>query len=139
MTTPEREVKQVIVIRRDLKVRRGKEISQGAHAALAHIARRLRPAPAGDLGPEGQVMEIVLRPAELKWLFNFQTKIALQVPDLETLLALAEAAEAAGIEIHLITDAGLTEFGGVPTVTALAIGPDYSDRIDPITSSLKLY
>lgn len=41
--------------------------------------------------------------------------------------------------VHLITDGGLTEFGGVPTRTCLGIGPDYDDRIDPVTGDLELY
>jgi PTH2 family peptidyl-tRNA hydrolase len=40
---------------------------------------------------------------------------------------------------HLITDRGLTEFGGTPTRTCLAVGPDYDDRIDPVTGDLELY
>jgi PTH2 family peptidyl-tRNA hydrolase len=43
------------------------------------------------------------------------------------------------MECHLVQDAGLTEFGGVPTYTAVAIGPDYDDRIDPVTGDLELY
>lgn len=40
---------------------------------------------------------------------------------------------------NLITDSGLTEFGGVPTKTVCAIGPDYDEKIDKITGHLKLY
>ena len=35
-------VKQVIVIRRDLKMRRGKEIAQGSHASVAFLGHKLR-------------------------------------------------------------------------------------------------
>ncbi len=38
----------------------------------------------------------------------------------------------------LITDAGRTEFHGEPTNTTLAIGPDYSEKIDKITGGLPL-
>ena len=38
----------------------------------------------------------------------------------------------------LITDAGHTEFHGVPTRTCLAIGPAWSDEIDAITGGLQL-
>jgi PTH2 family peptidyl-tRNA hydrolase len=36
------DVKQVLVIRKDLKMRRGKEIAQGAHASMAWLTNRLR-------------------------------------------------------------------------------------------------
>ena len=57
----------------------------------------------------------------------------------EELLAVYEKAVQAGVMVHLITDGGLTGFGGVPTRTCLAIGPDYDDRIDPVTGDLELY
>jgi PTH2 family peptidyl-tRNA hydrolase len=52
---------------------------------------------------------------------------------------IAAAAEQAGLVCHVITDSGWTEFAGVPTKTCLAIGPDWCDMIDPVTSHLKLY
>ena len=36
------EPKQVIVMRRDLGMRRGKEIAQGAHASMIWLSRRIR-------------------------------------------------------------------------------------------------
>ena len=44
----------------------------------------------------------------------------------------------AGLEVHLITDSGKTEFHGEPTQTCLAIGPDDSEKIDAITGRLEL-
>jgi PTH2 family peptidyl-tRNA hydrolase len=38
----------------------------------------------------------------------------------------------------LIIDSGLTEFGGVPTKTCVAIGPDIDAKIDVLTKHLKL-
>ena len=45
----QRPTKQVIVIRRDLRMRRGKEIAQGAHASMAWLRQRVMPhlTPAG--------------------------------------------------------------------------------------------
>jgi PTH2 family peptidyl-tRNA hydrolase len=51
---------------------------------------------------------------------------------------LHEECKAAGLIAALIQDAGLTEFGGVPTYTALAVGPDGADRVDAITGALPL-
>jgi PTH2 family peptidyl-tRNA hydrolase len=44
----------------------------------------------------------------------------------------------AGLEVHLITDNGKTEFHGEPTRTCLAIGPDDAEKIDAITGRLQL-
>ena len=53
--TEGRPTKQVIVIRRDLRMRRGKEIAQGAHAATAWLAelviQQLAPARTADHPP----------------------------------------------------------------------------------------
>jgi len=66
-------------------------------------------------------------------------KVTVKVGSEEELLAVYEKAVQAGVMVHLITDGGLTGFGGVPTRTCLAIGPDYDDRIDPVTGDLELY
>ncbi|MCU0713123.1 MAG: peptidyl-tRNA hydrolase [Pirellula sp.] len=39
---PAPNIKQVIVMRHDLKMRRGKQIAQGAHASLSFLTRRLQ-------------------------------------------------------------------------------------------------
>jgi peptidyl-tRNA hydrolase, PTH2 family len=126
------KVKQVIVIRRDLGMRRGKEIAQGAHASMAWLSERL--CRSGFSAPDTDFSA-----AERSWLEGLFTKVVVQVPDEVQLMAAFEKAKAAGLEAHLIQDAGLTEFGGVPTYTALGIGPDFADKIDAVTADLKLY
>lgn len=129
-------VKQVIVIRKDLKMRRGKEIAQGAHAAMAWLASRLQMDESGDDFTNffGAVSD-----DEWDWLNGLHAKITLQVDSEEALVAIYDAARQADLEVHLITDAGATEFHGVPTKTCLAIGPADASKIDPITKNLKLY
>jgi peptidyl-tRNA hydrolase, PTH2 family len=131
--TEERFIKQVIVIRRDLRMRRGKEIAQGAHAATAWLRHRVLQALATSAG----VVE--LSEVERTWLERSNRKVTVKVGSEPELLAVYEQALRAGLAVHLITDGGLTEFGGVPTRTCLAIGPDYDDRIDPVTGDLELY
>lgn len=123
----EQGVKQVIVIRRDLKMRRGKEIAQGAHASTAWLTRHVI-----DGAPP-------LTAAERQWLTGSFRKVVCQVTSEAELRALVDKASALGIEARLITDAGLTEFGGVPTVTAAAIGPAWDSLIDQVTGELVLY
>jgi len=120
-------IKQVIVIRRDLHMRRGKEIAQGAHASMAFLARRV----ARML--DGGAADLDLWDEAREWLRGRFAKVTLQAPDLETLRRVEAEATARGLEVSVIMDSGRTEFGGVPTVTALAIGPNRADAIDAVT------
>ena len=131
----DRPTKQVIVIRRDLRMRRGKEIAQGAHAATAWLADRVLQ----NMMPNGSVAHLVLSSAEQAWLQSSFRKVTVKVNSEDELMAVYQEALDAGLEVHLITDRGLTEFGGIPTRTCLAVGPDYDDLIDPVTGGLELY
>lgn len=118
--------KQVIVMRRDLGMRRGKEIAQGAHSSMIWLAQRIR---RRDYG---------FTEAERRWLEGAFTKVCVRVDSEEELLVIVEKAQASGVLVQLCVDAGKTEFHGVPTPTCCAVGPDYPERIDPITGHLKL-
>ena len=124
-----RAVKQVIVMRKDLKMRRGKEIAQGCHASLAFITRQF----------QGSKNKVGLSKAAQQWIDSSFSKICVRVESEEELLNIYQKAIKAGLECHLITDSGKTEFDGIPTKTCLAIGPNWSDEIDQITGDLILY
>jgi len=125
--------KQVIVMRTDLNMRKGKMIAQGSHASMAFLSQLTVRMLDSGLHPDD-----LLLPVEIEWLESNFTKICVRVNSLDELLAVADDAETAGIVTRLITDSGLTEFHGVPTRTCLALGPDYAEKIDPITGHLKL-
>ncbi len=131
----ERQTKQVIVIRRDLRMRRGKEIAQGAHASMAWLRQRIMP----HLTQTGRADQVEFSEAERTWLNVSMRKVTVKVGSEQELLDVYDKARAAGLVVELITDRGLTEFGGVPTRTCLAVGPDYDDLIDPVTGDLELY
>lgn len=128
------DVKQVIVIRRDLKMRRGKEIAQGSHASGAWLME----AVAASIDAHGRA-EVALDPVARVWVTGSWRKVTLQVRSEEELLELHDAATALGLRSHLVRDSGRTEFAGVPTLTALAIGPDLAEQIDQVTGHLDLY
>jgi PTH2 family peptidyl-tRNA hydrolase len=128
------KVKQVILIRRDLKMRRGKEIAQGSHASMAFLINRMR--SCADLPGE---VTLALKPQEIQWITKGMAKVCVKVNSEEELLDCHAKAREGGIESHLIRDSGRTEFSGVPTLTACAIGPDEPERIDAITGELTLY
>lgn len=122
--------KQALVLRKDLNMRKGKMIAQGAHASWAGPLTRATRVPGGWLIPDDEDIG--------PWLNGKFAKIALSVDSEAELVELHRKALAAGLPCALIRDAGLTEFGGVPTLTALCIGPAEKSRVDTFTSELKL-
>ena len=124
------KIKQVICMRHDLKMRRGKQIAQGAHASMSFICRRLQEGTSVSLNDFSDV--------ERAWLTGAFAKVCCRVDSEDELMKIHDEAIAAGLEVHLITDSGKTEFHGVPTRTCLAIGPDDAEKIDEITGHLQL-
>ncbi len=114
--------KQVIVVRKDLKISCGKMAAQVAHASL-------------------EAAELVKnRDHKLYrgWKQEGAKKVVLSVESEGELFEVYRRAQELGIPSVLIRDAGLTE---VPpgTPTAVGIGPDKEERIDRVTGRLKLY
>lgn len=113
-------MKQVIVIRKDLKMRLGKAVAQGAHASMK------------------ATLENMDHPNVKEWLSGAFTKICVQVNSEEELLAVYQQAVDAGLIAAMIVDAGRTEFHGVPTRTCIAVGPATHDELAPVTGDLRL-
>lgn len=73
------------------------------------------------------------------WKEGSFTKICVYVNSEEELLEVYNKACEANLPAELITDSGLTEFNGVPTLTCLAVGPASKESLEPITGHLPLY
>jgi PTH2 family peptidyl-tRNA hydrolase len=138
--------KQVIVMRTDLNMRKGKMVSQGCHASLGGVLKlMINGYEVDDSLKEGTLGYISTKKLRIpiggyldSWLNGIFTKITVGVNSLEELDMLYNKALEANIPCCKITDSGKTEFGGVPTVTCISIGPYWSEEIDLITSELKL-
>lgn len=112
-------MKQVIVIRKDLNMRKGKMIAQGCHASIDAFLKATK-----------NVIE--------EWDKTGHKKICVGCDSEDELVALFEAARKLSLPCSLIIDSGLTEFNGMPTKTAVAIGPGNDEDINKITGELKL-
>lgn len=130
------DVKQVIVVRRDLKMGKGKIGAQVAHASMGALLRIMRIEKYSD--HKLRALELNYNNPVNYWLDNSFTKICLACNSEEELLAIHKKVEEARIPYCLITDNGATVFKGVPTNTCCAVGPWHSDVIDNITGGLKL-
>lgn len=135
------QAKQVIVFRKDLlkgehAIRKGKLAGQVAHASLGALLKLASKAHDGDTSTytftfhDGDVLD--------SWLNGIFTKVVVSVETEAELIALQEQCDALGLPNALITDAGNTEFHGVPTVTCLGIGPCWNEDVDKVTKDLKL-
>jgi PTH2 family peptidyl-tRNA hydrolase len=135
------EVKQVIVMRKDLNMRKGKMIAQGAHASMKVILDMME-VSVHQGSPGQQLITYSLTGREssplIKWLEGSFAKICVSVDSEAELLDTYKKAQEANLPVALITDSGLTEFNGVPTNTCIAIGPGNREDIDKITGHLKL-
>ncbi len=142
-TTP--APKQVIVMRKDLNMRKGKMVAQGAHASMAVILNLLQTeakyyhwGAAGTTETYTYHMELHPQSPIRQWLTDKFTKICVSVDSEQELIDIYNKAREANIPSALITDSGLTEFNGVPTNTCCAVGPWHAEEIDKITGHLKL-
>lgn len=125
------DVKQVILIRTDLNMRKGKMCAQAAHASMkVFFDRRVHPVLPGGTPP---LFSCTLTPEMAEWVGGVFAKIVLGVESEADLLKALEEAKMRGLPCALITDVGNTEFHGVPTNTAVAIGPARREFIDLIT------
>lgn len=137
------DVKQVIVVRKDLNMRKGKIAAQAAHASNAVLLDLIMK---GELWrsahPDGWIKNGDVwgssHPATVGWLNNSFTKICVAVNSSEELTRLYNLADGALMPCSYIVDNGKTEFNGVKTPTCIAIGPYWTNSIDEITGGLPL-
>lgn len=110
--------KQVILVREDLKLPKGKLAAQSSHASVD-----------ATLKSEKKIVDL--------WKKEGAKKVILKVNDEKELFKYKQMAEDNGLKTALITDAGRTvlEPG---TITCLGIGPDEEEKIDKVSGKLKM-
>lgn len=132
------EPKQVIIVRKDLNMRKGKIAAQAAHASMKAIFDLMW--NQNHWWTENTTKCLCVKPDSPldRWVNGIFKKIVVGAENLNEMVEAYNEAKKQGIICSLIEDAGLTEFGGKVTITAVAIGPDLPEKIDPITSKFNL-
>jgi PTH2 family peptidyl-tRNA hydrolase len=110
--------KQVIVVRQDLKLDKGKLAVQVAHASLDAYKKS----------------SLATREA---WESEGSKKVVVRAESLKALLDIQKKARSLGLACSLIRDAGKTQLKP-GTVTCLGIGPDTEERLDMVTGDLNI-
>lgn len=134
----EEEVKQVIVMRKDLHCRAGKTAAQVAHASMKAVFESMLKYDVSSLSRYEWVLELPYDSPLEKWLRGTFTKVVVYVESEKELFDIKNRCHADNIPWAVIIDAGKTEFHGEPTATCIAVGPDWSEKIDKITGDLPL-
>jgi PTH2 family peptidyl-tRNA hydrolase len=124
-------IKQVIVVRKDLNMRKGKMCAQVAHAAMKFLLDN-------NESDDNCKLSISLTEFEAEWVNGIFTKIVVGVDSEDALNDLLLKAKLLDIDAYPIIDCGKTEFDGVPTLTCAAFGPASSTVLDQLTGNLKL-
>ncbi|MCF7866928.1 peptidyl-tRNA hydrolase Pth2 [Candidatus Woesearchaeota archaeon] len=112
------ELKQVIIVRNDLKMPKGKLAAQVAHGSVQAM-----------MHSDKKIVEI--------WSKQGMKKSVLKVDSEKELRTLLITAKNEGLACGLINDAGRTCLAP-GTTTVLGIGPDEEEKIDKVTGHLKL-
>ena len=130
-----KDTKQVIVVRKDLNMRKGKMCAQVAHASMKALLDEMN----FIKGPGAFVRTLILGSSDPMslWLNGLFTKIVVSCDSELELFTLRDECLYHNVRHALIKDSGKTEFK-VPTYTCLAVGPDFVDNVDDITEGLKL-
>lgn len=111
-------MKQVILVRKDLKMPAGKMSAQVSHASVSAVLK----------SPKNTIED---------WEKQGMKKVVLKVKDEKELLQFEKLAKKYKLVTSLIKDLGKTFFEK-PTITCLGIGPDKEDLIDKVTGKLKM-
>ena len=136
-------IKQVIVLRKDIrnksgqKLRFGKLAVQVAHASMAVFFNRIDNFSRNDDIKKNRLIFKNINSIMREWMEGIFTKICIGVDSEEELMTIYNKAVEAELPCALIQDAGKTEFKE-PTYTCCAIGPAEEDEINKITGHLKL-
>ena len=115
------EYKQVMVVRTDISMGKGKVAGQVAHAAVAAARDTERKKPQWFKG----------------WWAEGQAKIVVKAGSESELHHLRRKAEELGLPTALVVDRGLTQIEP-DTTTCLGIGPGPAELVDRVTADLKL-
>jgi len=119
---PQFTTKQVIIIRKDLKMGVGKLIVQACHASIEASEQARR--------KNYELWE--------RWRLEGAKKVAVKVFSLQELEDLERNCRSYHLPVALIVDRGLTQLPP-NTPTALGVGPASEAEIDRVTGGLKLF
>ena len=133
------DVKQLIVARKDLKMKPGKLAAQASHASLGALFKTKQAEEIYRHPNQRIQINIRLDDEVGEWLNGSFAKVVLAVNSEEEFKEVFEKAKNANLPAVYIVDNGTTVFHGIPTPTCVGIGPAKKEILDELFGELKLY
>lgn len=129
-------VKKVILVRRDLRLRRAEVASLVSKATTRFFLDN-------DESEDHDKLEVKLSDSEMDWLSTGMSVVVLGVPSSNMMESILWRCEAAGISTYTVSVKRISEEDKSEAyrehVACAVLGPDYSDSLDQITGKLKLF
>lgn len=124
-----KNIKQVIVVRKDLRLRKGKIASLAAHAAMQFILDN-------NESERPDELQVKLSQQEAHWIKGSFDKDVLGIDSQDALSDLILRAELNGVNVYSIFDKSKKRDEG-PQLICAAFGPDEEDQMIHLLGNLK--
>lgn len=127
------DTKQVILIRRDLKLKRASIAALAAKASAEFLFDN-------NESDRHDALRVEITPQEAAWMTGNAKRIVLGVPSEIALRSIAAQAENSGLSCYSLSGSVqcLEEKDFFDEMLCVAIGPDDAEKIDELTGNLKL-
>lgn len=123
------KVKQVIVIRKDVKMKRSRLIALASQVASRFLIDN-------NESSRGDELVVKLSKEEAEWINGSSPPIILSVSSHDALNDLVFKAELLDVNVHTVSSQS-TKSEGDPSLLCAAFGPDEEEIINKITGNLK--
>ena len=125
-----KNVKQVIVVRKDLKLKRGKVASLVAEATMQFILDN-------NESDRPDELHVKLSQQEIRWLDGSFTRDVVGIDSHDALCNLVLRAELNGMNVYSVFDRSSKKLDEISQLLCVAFGPDEEDQISQVIGNLK--
>ena len=125
-----KNVKQAIIVRKDLKMPKGRMASVVSQASMKFLIEN-------NEAERGDEIRVKLSQQEAEWINSSFSRSVLSVGSQEALKDIAFKCEMSGIDVYYVFDDKELNEGEIRELLSISLGPDEEDLIEQVVGSLK--
>ena len=125
-----KNVKQTIIVRKDLKMQKGRMASVVSQASMKFLIEN-------NEAERGDEIRVRLSQQEAEWINSSFSRSVLSVDSQEALKDIAFKCEMSGIDVYYVFDDKELNEGEIRELLSISLGPDEEDLIEQVVGSLK--